>query len=85
MGNEGITKGLENKPSQCKRILKHIEQYGSISTMQAIMTYGIVNPHARIMELRRAGHPIVTTMHEGVNRFDEPCRYAVYTLKKGVK
>ncbi len=74
--------GLEKKPTQCTRLVKFIEMYGSISTMQAIVELGIINPSARVMELRAAGIPIVTTMHEGRNRFDEPCRYAVYTIKK---
>ena len=74
--------GLEKHPTQCTRLVKFIEMYGSVSTIQAIVELGIINPSARVMELKAAGFPIVTTMTEGRNRFDEPCRYAVYTLKK---
>ena len=73
---------LESKPTQCSRLIKFIEQHESVSTIQAIVELGIINPSARVMELKAAGFPIVTTMTEGRNRFDEPCRYAVYTLKK---
>ena len=50
--------------------------------MQAIVELGIINPSARVMELRAAGINVITTITEGRNRFDEPCRYAVYTIKK---
>lgn len=74
--------GLEKHPTQCGRLVAYIEKHGSISTMQAIVELGIVNPAARVMELRAAGIKVITTMTEGRNRFDEPCRYAVYTIKK---
>ena len=71
----------EKKPTQCQRLLSYIDQEGSISTMQAIVELGIVNPSARIEELRKDGYEIVTTMTKGRNRFNEPCRYAVYSIK----
>ena len=74
--------GLQKRPTQCSRLVSYIEMYGSISTMQAIVELGIINPSARVMELRAAGINVITTITEGRNRFDEPCRYAVYTIKK---
>ncbi len=71
---------LHKKPTQCSRLMSFIEEHGSISTMQAILEFGIVNPAARVLELRSVGVPIVTTMTDGVNRFGEHCRYAVYTI-----
>lgn len=83
MDKNEIKKGLEKHPTQCGRLLKYIEKYGSISTMQAIIELGIVNPSARVSELKAAGVKIITTMTESRNRFDEPVRYAVYTIKQG--
>ena len=74
--------GLEKHPTQCGRLVAYIEKHGSISTMQAIVELGIVNPSARVAELRAAGVNIITTRAEGRNRFNEPCNYAVYTIKK---
>lgn len=83
MKKELLKAGLEKHPTQCGRLVAHIEKHGSISTMEAIIELGIVNPSARVMELRAAGFDVITTMTEGRNRFNEPCRYAVYTIKKG--
>ena len=72
--------GLEKHPTQCRRILDYIKLNGSISTMQAIIELGVINPSARVMEMRAAGIEIITTIKEGRNRFGERCRYAVYTI-----
>ena len=74
--------GLKKMPHQCERLISYIEKNGQISTMQAITELGIINPSARVMELRRAGKNIKTTIVERKNRFGEPCRYAVYTIEK---
>ena len=76
-----IKKGLEKHPSQCNRLLAYIDKHGEISTMQAILELGIVNPSARISELKKSGWAIETTIRKGRNRFDEDCRYAVYNIK----
>lgn len=81
MENNYVAQKLESKPTQCERLMGYIEQYGSISTMEAIMRLGIVNPSARVTELRQKGVKIKTTMTKGQNRFDEPCCYAVYSFK----
>ena len=83
MENKEQKTRLKKHPTQCDRMLAYIEKNGSISTMQAIMELGIVNPAARILELKAAGVKIVTTMTEGRNRYNEHCRYAVYKMVKG--
>ena len=75
--------GLEHKPTQCKRLLEYIEEHGSITTLQAIIKLGIINPSARVSELKAAGVDVITTIHHAKNRFNEHCRYAVYTIGKG--
>lgn len=82
MAKKENKKGLEKHPTQCWRLVAYIEKHGSISTMQAIIELGIVNPSARVSELRAAGVNIITTRTAGLNRFNEPCNYAVYTIKK---
>lgn len=46
--------------SQRARILKHLETCFRISTMQARSQLGVLNPPARIIELRRKGYQIDT-------------------------
>lgn len=73
----------EKKPTQCERLLNYIEKKGSISTIKAIIKLGIINPSARVQELKQSGVKIITNMKEGRNRYGERCRYAVYTIDKG--
>lgn len=74
--------GLVKKTTQCARLKAYMEEHGQITTLQAIIELGIINPAARVMELRAAGITVITRMHEGRNRFDEPCRFAVYSIAK---
>lgn len=70
------------KLTQCERILRHLEDYGSIDPMEAIMEYGCMRLAARISDLKRQGHAIATERAKGRNRYDEPTSYAVYRLVK---
>ena len=46
--------------SQRTMLLAHLKEHGSISTVTCRDQYGVMSPAARLMELRRAGHPIRT-------------------------
>jgi hypothetical protein len=70
------------KLTQCDRILRHLEDYGSIDPMIAIMEYGCMRLAARIADLKRQGHAITTERMKGRNRYEEPTCYAVYRLVK---
>lgn len=63
------------------RILKHLENYGSITSFEAFELYGITRLAARVKELREKGYDINTLMIEGVNRYGEACRYAKYVYR----
>lgn len=69
---------------QCDLILMHILKYGSITHLEAESEYGIARLAARIADLRREGHPIVSEMVEGKNRRGEPTHYARYKMEDGV-
>lgn len=60
------------------RILDHFEKYGILTSMEAIQLYGITRLAARIKDLRDMGYNISTIMTDGINRYEEPVRYAVY-------
>lgn len=66
---------------QCDRILRHLKDYGEISSMDAMREYGIMRLAARIAELREQGHVIETQTVKELNRYGERTRYAVYVLK----
>src|SRR5579883_1456594 len=48
--------------TQKEQVLKHLEDYGSISPLEARHVYGIERLASRVDELRQEGHPIQTVM-----------------------
>ena len=63
------------------RILKHLMERGSITSMQAIIEYGCTRLSHYIYLLRRDGYTIESEYKNGVNRFGDKTHYCVYTLK----
>ena len=68
--------------TQCERILKYMEDFGSISTMQAFSDLGITRLASRIHDLRRMGIDIDKDTVTRHNRYGEVTHFAVY--KKAV-
>lgn len=62
-------------------ILRHLEDYGSITPWEAMMEYGIMRLGARVYDLRRAGWPITTTLEYRINRYGTAVRYARYSME----
>ena len=75
---------MENnkRPTQCDRVLRHLNDYGTISTLEAMMEYGIMRLGSRINELRRSGYRIETVMESGFNRYGEKTHWAKYKIAK---
>lgn len=67
------------KDSQTKKILRHLEKYGSITPVEAMAEYGIMRLGARIWDLRAEGYPIESQNTKAVNRFGETVHYATYS------
>lgn len=65
---------------QKERLLRHLEDYGSITSAEAMHEYGVMRLASRIDELRKLGYPIQTEMVKGRNRYDEETRYARYRM-----
>ena len=65
--------------TQCERILKYMDDFGSISTMQAFMDLGITRLASRIHDLRNMGIDIQKHTVKRHNRYGEITHYAVYT------
>lgn len=70
------------KLTQCERILRHLNDYSSISQLDAISEYGIMRLASRITDLKRQGYSISAKMVKGKNRYGEATHYAVYRLVK---
>lgn len=68
--------------TQTEKILHHIEQYGSITPIDALREYGCMRLASRVSDLKRAGFPIISEIETSKNLNGEPVRYARYSLKE---
>ena len=66
--------------TQNERILRHLQDCGTITQMDAIRDYGIMRLASRVNDLRKLGYPIQTEVETGQNRYGEPTRWARYRM-----
>lgn len=66
--------------TQCERILRHMKDYGSITSLEAVNEYGIMRLASRINDLRAEGIAIISETKTGKNRYGETTHFAVYRL-----
>ena len=74
---------MENnkRPTQVERIKKYIEDFGSITTLEAFTELGIVRLGARISEMRKDGLKITDKQECVKNRYGEKCYIKRYFLE----
>ena len=71
---------IEHRPTQNERILDYIEQFGSITQLQALSDLGVMRLASRISDLRRLGYPIVSEVETVTNRFGEKVHIKRYRM-----
>lgn len=64
--------------TQHDRIRKYLQDFGSITPMQAFADLGITKLATRVGELIAQGEQICKEMVTGTNRYGEPVRYMRY-------
>lgn len=64
--------------NQRERILAYIDEFGSITPMEAFADLGITKLATRVSEIIRCGVPIHKEMETGRNRYGDPVRYMRY-------
>ena len=76
---------MENnkRPTQADRIIRYMQDFGSITQMQALQDLGCLRLASRISELRKSGYAINRRMIKVENRYGESCTVAEYTLAEG--
>lgn len=67
--------------TQTERIKRHLEDFGSITSLEAMREYGVSYLPARIHDLRRDGVTIYDRVVSGVNRYKEKVSWKEYSLK----
>ena len=70
------------KITQCERILRHMKDYGSITSLEAVNEYGIMRLASRINDLKAQGIAIVSEVKTGKNRYGDDTHFSVYKLKE---
>ena len=68
------------KITQCQRILDYMDQFGSISTLEAFRDLGVARLASRIHDLKSMGYNIVSETKSDKNRFGEKTYFKVYRL-----
>lgn len=67
--------------TQSEMVLRHLQEHGSLSSLEAMKEYGIMRLGARIWDLRDMGYDIETQSKCSVNRFGVKTSYANYVLR----
>jgi hypothetical protein len=67
--------------NQTEKILQHLQQYGSITPLDAMREYGIMRLASRICDIKRAGYSVKKETETAKNRNGEPVRYARYSIE----
>lgn len=68
--------------TQTQKILRYLNECGSITPLDALREFGCMRLGARIWDLKRAGYQIDRKMEQSKNRYGERVTYARYTLKE---
>ena len=69
-----------NNPSQYDLIKDHLESGKTLTRLEALSDLGILNPTARISELRADGIPVETRMVGVYNRWDAKVKVAQWFI-----
>lgn len=68
------------KTTQCERIIRHLNDFGTITSREAMMEYGIYRLASRIADLKKRGYQFDITFDSAKNRYGENTHFAVYRL-----
>ena len=75
--------------TQKERILAYLKSGKVLTRLNSWSELAVLEAPARISELRREGHPIITSMKTITNRYGDCCRIAEWeyemTWNEGVK
>lgn len=71
--------------TQRDMVLDYIDEFGSITPMDAFRDLGITRLAAVVCRLRREGHDIHKEREHALNRYGQNVRYVRYSLGKGDK
>tara|TARA_Y100000361_G_scaffold142322_1_gene148268 strand:+ start:395 stop:613 length:219 start_codon:yes stop_codon:yes gene_type:complete len=66
--------------TQKERIIRHLKEKKSITSLEAMREYGIMRLTSRICELKNEGYLIRSEFVSSKNRYNEPVSFSKYSL-----
>jgi len=72
----------DNTMTQCDMILRYMQDFGSISQIEAASEFGCYRLSGRIYDLRARGYAITKEMQSKKNRYGKSVSFARYSLAK---
>ena len=72
--------GIQTKPTQNERILDYIDEFGSITQIEALRYLGVMRLASRISDLKRKGYNVISTKETVKNRYGEVTHIKRYSL-----
>ena len=70
------------KATQAARVLDYINQFGSITQLEALNDLGVMRLASRISDLKRQGYPITSKIEAVKNRYGENCYIKRYSIRR---
>ena len=74
---------VQTQPTQNERILNYIEEFGSITQLDALRDLGVMRLASRVSDLRSKGYNIISKTEVVKNRYGESCHIKRYSLGEG--
>lgn len=68
------------KATQAEMVLAYIEEFGSITPLEAMRDLGVYRLASRISDLKKSGFPIEREMEAVPNRYGKKSNVARYSL-----
>lgn len=69
------------KVTQCDRVLQYMNDFGSITQLEAMKDLGVMRLASRISDLKDRGYHIASRMETGKNRYGEVTSYSRYWME----
>lgn len=69
-----------SKATQAQRVLDYLDEFGSITQLEALKDLGVMRLASRISDLKKQGYPIRSKIEVVKNRWGENCHIKRYSL-----
>lgn len=67
--------------TQCKRVYEYMQEFGSITQLEALRDLGVMRLASRISDLKKQGVDIVSSTQAVMNKYGEICHVKAYALR----